>query len=36
MSQENYQSASGSDGYLSSSLVCIYFLVYFCFSQELV
>lgn len=34
MSQENYQSASGSDGYLSSSLVCTYFLVYFCFHRS--
>ena len=35
ISQETYQNASGSDGYLSSSLVCIHFLKFF-FPQELV
>ena len=29
ISQETYQNASGSDGYLSSSLVCIHFLKFF-------
>ena len=36
ISQETYQNASGSDGYLSSSLACIHFFEVFFSPQELV